>query len=110
VNDLALDLIVHRLEVRYLQRPHRFNRHREALIGAAAGLGRSQPFSCRPQNAKHLRPIESLTFTVITEAHVVPRLRQKVRFIESRRKHSTFDWKPGPERSTIVGRRLTGDT
>ena len=77
VNDLTLHLIVQRFEMRNFQGAHRLNGHGETLIGAATRLGGSEPLSRGSQDAKHLRPIESLTFTVITEAHVVPRLRKK---------------------------------
>jgi hypothetical protein len=77
VNDLTLHLIVEWFEMRNLQGAHRLNGHGETLIGAATRLGGSEPLSRGSQDAKHLRPIESLTFTVITEAHVVPRLRKK---------------------------------
>jgi hypothetical protein len=94
VNDLTLHLIVQRFEMRNLQGAHGLNGHGETLIGAATRLRSSEPLSRRSQDAKHLRPIESLTFTVITEAHVVPRLRKESGSSKLRCPHSTFDRDP----------------
>ena len=76
VNDLALDEIVDRFEVRDLQAAHRLDGQSEGLIGTAWSPQRPQALSRGAQGAEHLRPIESLTFTMVAEAHmVVPRLK-----------------------------------
>lgn len=71
VNHLVVQL-VHKFEVRNFQGAHSLNRGSEGLIGAARRIRLSYELSCRPKDAEHLRPIESLTFTVIAETHGRP--------------------------------------
>ena len=76
VNDLAFHEIFDRFEVRDFQAAHRLDGQSEGLIGTAWGGQRSQALSRGAQGAEHLGPIESLTFTMVAEAHmVVPRLK-----------------------------------
>jgi hypothetical protein len=75
VNHLAVHQVLGGLEVRNFQGAHSLDGQGDGLIGATCRVRLSQALSCSPQNAENLRPIESLTFTVITEAHMlVPRL------------------------------------
>src|SRR5688572_23158812 len=53
-----------------LQRADGFYGHREALIGAAIGVGPLQALARRPQDAKNPGPIEPLSLTVVAEAHM----------------------------------------
>ena len=69
MNDLSLHGVLHQIEVRNGGAAHRLDGECQRLVRAVGGFGRSQPFSRRAQDAKHLRPIESLTFTVLAETH-----------------------------------------
>jgi hypothetical protein len=71
VDHLAVHELVRRLEVRDLQSAHSLDGQGDGLIGTGRRVRLSQPLSCRPQGAENLRPIKSLTFTVIAEAHMV---------------------------------------
>jgi len=68
VNDLTVDGLVEAFEVRNLQSAHGVDRQPEYLVGPTA---LSEGLSCRPQKAEDLRPIESLTLTMLAEAHRV---------------------------------------
>ena len=71
MNNLAFDQFVQRLEMRNVQRADGLDRHRQALIGVAGGARRAQPPARGSEGAQYLRPIESLTFTMVAEAHMV---------------------------------------
>ena len=71
VNHLAVHELVCRLEVRNLQSAHSLDGQCQGLIGTGRRVRLSQALSCSPQGAENLRPIKSLTFTVIAEAHMV---------------------------------------
>ena len=71
VDHLAVHELVCRLEVRNLQIANSLDGQGHGLIGAGHRVRLSQALSCRPQGAENLRPIKSLTFTVIAEAHMV---------------------------------------
>jgi hypothetical protein len=71
VNHLALGQVLERLEVRNFEGAHRLDGHGQALIGAAGSIRLPEFLARGPQDAEHLGPIESLTLTVITEAHMV---------------------------------------
>jgi hypothetical protein len=71
VNDLFVDCLVEALKVRNLQSAHGLDRHDQRFISTAVlpeGLSRG------PQDPEDLRPIKPLPFTMLTEAHRVPRL------------------------------------
>lgn len=75
MNHLAVHQIVRWFEMRNFQGAHSLNGHRDGLLGAAYDARLPQALSCGPQSAENLRPIKSLTFTVIAETHMgVPRL------------------------------------
>jgi hypothetical protein len=69
VHHLIVGEVFQPLEVGNFQGAYRFDRHREALIDAAARTRFLKLLSRRAQDAQNLRSIESLAFTVITEAH-----------------------------------------
>jgi hypothetical protein len=71
VNHLAVDQIVCGFEMGNFQGAHSLDGQSERLIGTAYRIQLSQALSRGPQDAEHLRPIESLAFTVIAEAHTV---------------------------------------
>ena len=68
VNDIAADDLIEAFEVRDLQSANGFDHHTKDLVGPTA---LSEGLSRRPQEAEDLRPIESLTFTMLAETHVV---------------------------------------
>src|ERR1019366_6333095 len=75
VHHVAVHQIVHHLKMRNLEGSHRLDGQHEALIGTTSHIRGAQTLPCRPQGAKHSRPVESLPFAVVAEAHrVVSRL------------------------------------
>jgi hypothetical protein len=71
VNGLFVDRVVEAFHVRNFQFANGLDGLTERLVGAAVLL---QSLSRSPQDAKDLRSIEPLSFTMFTEAHNVPRL------------------------------------
>jgi hypothetical protein len=75
MNHLAVHQLFRGFKVRNFQGAHRLDGQSHRPIGTGRRGRLSQALSRGPQDAENLCPIESLTFTVITEAHVViPRL------------------------------------
>jgi hypothetical protein len=69
VNHFAVDGIVEPVEMRDLERPYRFYRDGDNLLGIAGRLGRAHLISHRAKRAKHLRAIESLSLAMVTKGH-----------------------------------------
>jgi hypothetical protein len=69
VNHFAVDGIVEPVEVWDLERPYRFYRDGDNLLGIAGRLGRAHLISHRAKRAKHLRAIESLSLAMVTKGH-----------------------------------------
>ena len=64
-----LIVLVLRLEVRDLERPHGVERQDQCLISLARAFFVSQILTDLSQGTKHPRPIESLTLTVFAVIH-----------------------------------------
>ncbi|MBM63135.1 MAG: hypothetical protein CL484_09330 [Acidobacteria bacterium] len=60
---------IDRFEVRNLKRANRLYRKEQRLVHTARVSFISQPRTCLPELSKHLRPIEPLTFTMLTKTH-----------------------------------------
>ncbi len=70
MHDFPVDVVVlHGIEMRNLQRSNRFDREREDLLCLAGRVPAAQPLSRGAERAQHLRAVESLTLTVVTETH-----------------------------------------
>ena len=74
MNHLVLGHLIERLEMRNLEGVDRLNGERERLVASADAALCLQPLARRTERAQDLRPIESLAFTVLAEAHGDPRL------------------------------------
>ena len=71
MNHVAVRHIFSGFEVRNFQGTHSLDGQSHGLVGAPWRVRLAQALSCRSQGAEHLRPIKSLTFTVVAEAHMV---------------------------------------
>jgi hypothetical protein len=71
VNDLFVEWLIEVIQVRNFQGAHVLDRHAQRFIGTAV---LSEGLSHGPQDPNDLRPIEPLPFTMLAEAHRVPRL------------------------------------
>jgi hypothetical protein len=69
VNDLLVQWLVHVLQVRNVQGAHSFDGHHQRFISTTVP---SYVLSRGPQDTEDLRPIKSLPFTMLAEAHGVP--------------------------------------
>jgi hypothetical protein len=63
------DFIVDWIEMRNFERAHRLDRGYENLFRIARCAGPPQSSPSGPQRAQHLRAVESLPRTMITETH-----------------------------------------
>src|SRR5262245_36235093 len=70
MNDLFVDGLVEMFQVGNFQCTHRFDRLTQRFISPAVP---SQSLSRCPKDPEYLCPIETLPFTVVAEAHRVPR-------------------------------------
>ncbi len=69
MNHFAIDiLVVDGIEVRNLERPHSFDGRCQHLLGLARRLS-AKPPTGGAKGAQHLRAVESLSRTVVAEAH-----------------------------------------
>src|SRR6476620_1879602 len=69
VNDLFVRCLVYVLQVRNVQGAHSFDGHHQRFISTTVP---SYVLSRGPQDTEDLRPIKSLPFTMLAEAHGVP--------------------------------------
>jgi hypothetical protein len=70
MNGLAVEGLPEALHVRNFQRAHGADRGTQRFIRPAVP---SQSLSRRPQGPEDLRSIETLSFTMVAEAHRIPR-------------------------------------
>jgi hypothetical protein len=69
VNDFSIGDIVHLFEVRNFQIAHSLYRRVERVVGTAFTVLLAQVLSRSAQNTQDLRTVESLSFTMLAEAH-----------------------------------------
>jgi hypothetical protein len=70
VDDFAVDdLVVEQIQMGDFQGAHCLDGERERLVGIALRLRLAQPLACGPERAQHLRAIEPLPLTMVTETH-----------------------------------------
>jgi hypothetical protein len=69
VHDLSVEQIVVSLDVGDLQRADGLDRHHKGFVSLTAAFLPDR-VARRPEGAENLRPIESLSFAMLTEAHV----------------------------------------
>ena len=66
------DLVVYGVEMRNRQRAHRLNRKRDDLFGVAGRIRIAQLLPYGAKRTQHLRAVEALPVTMVTEAHSLP--------------------------------------
>src|SRR5262249_24219107 len=83
VDDLSLDRILDRFEMRDVEAAHRLDDLRQQALGILRPSGRPQALLHVAQGAERLRAVESLALAVIAECHLGPRVGQTLLLIQS---------------------------
>jgi len=87
MNQLAVDSLIQRFEMRNLERAHRLDRHGEGAVDTGRLACCPQPPPCRTERPQNLRPIKALPLAMITKAHRVS-LRRNTQRLHSIRRRS----------------------
>lgn len=74
MHDLFVEQFILVFEVGNIQRAHSLDGRTKRLVGRTRTAWRSQALARGPKDAENLRPIKSLTFTMLAKAHIAPRL------------------------------------
>ncbi len=69
MDHFPIDEFVWGIEMRNLERPHRLDSECEDSFRLASPFAAAESLARGAQGAQHLRPVESLALTMITETH-----------------------------------------